>query len=91
MSSSNPEIFRGVQVDANGHLLPQTPSKRRLEVLGDSVSAAYGIYTSEEQQRTCYDDWRTQEDSWASYGRQVALKLNGQCLYPAFPPSLIFP
>ena len=63
---------RGFELNAGGQLLPQTAPSRRLEVIGDSISAGYGNEAANQNEHFSADT----ENAYFTYGAIAARELN---------------
>lgn len=87
--------FAGFQISARGTALPASAPKRRILVIGDSISAGYGNEAASQQERFS----PATENAYWTYGAMTARALgadytclawSGRTLYPTFTLPEIF-
>jgi len=78
-NNPGPEVFESVLLDDGAKLLSlPSPSNRRLEFLGASITCAYGLLSTPDQGPMCKDPQGRAEDSWVSYGILTARHFQSQ-------------
>jgi lysophospholipase L1-like esterase len=79
--------FLGFQVSAGGKLLPVPANRRRIEIIGDSISCGYGNEGKNEQEH--YEP--STENGYATYGASAARELGADYLCVAWSGKKMWP
>lgn len=77
----------GFQLSTGGKLLPVTPPPHRIEIIGDSISAGYGVEGANEKEHFS----PTTENNTLTYGAITARKFDADFVCIAWSGKLMWP
>ena len=76
--SQNSDVLWGIEVEEGGRLLPPVkPRKRRLEVIGDSITSGFGMLSESNDGPSCHLHNAAVQNSWMTYSLLLAHQLKG--------------